>query len=514
MTLRSTRRRGGSVGERTGMLALALLLASCGGDGSSTFAQRSSVTLGTPVAGPTPFIASVALSGSGLDRASSVEFTIDPKPSATARPVHVAFSLDYLKRRGDYAAGATQLTLPLFGLYAGTTNAIHVDVRFADGSRASLPLAFGTAAYADPNAIYDRPLVMSRRSAGQALGFDYFFMKSAYGPPVVVDADGEIRWAQTGTQSSVASILRGNGFDVVDASLGLSRLELDGNRSTIATVQPSSSNYTAFQHNIDTGKVGMLVQPDTVVDGVANIESTLAEIDDSGTVIAEWRMADILSNYMLAAGDDPSSIVRPGIDWFHMNSAIYDPRDDSLVVSSRENFVMKIDYASGALKWIFGDPTKYWHDSPSLREKALVLAGDGAYPDGQHSLSIAPTGDLLLFDNGQPASLPPTTALQGENRAYSSVASYGIPAGSMTAVQHWSFDHGQAIKSPFCSSAQQASDGSVLISYATADNFAHARLVGLDPARNVVFDFQYDSPTSCGTSWNAQMIALESLTFE
>ena len=58
------------------------------------------------------------------------------------------------------------------------------------------------------------------------------------------------------------------------------------------------------------------------------------------------------------------------------------------------------------------------------------------------------------------------------------------------------------------------SDGSVIVSYATADNFAHARLVGLDPARNVVFDFQYNSLIPCATSWNAQVIALESLSFD
>ncbi len=89
---------------------------------------------------------------------------------------------------------------------------------------------------------------------------------------------------------------------------------------------------------------------------------------------------------MTAAGDDPTPIVRPGIDWFHMNSTVYDQRDDSLIVSSRENFVVKIDYSTGAIKWIFGDPTKskYWYNSPSLRAKALTLAGGGLYPDGQH----------------------------------------------------------------------------------------------------------------------------------
>ena len=77
--------------------------------------------------------------------------------------------------------------------------------------------------------------------------------------------------------------------------------------------------------------------------------------------------------------------VRPGVDWFHNNSAIYDPSDDSIIVSSRENFVIKLDHKTGQIIWIFGDPTKYWYTFPSLRAKALTLAPGGLYPIGQHA---------------------------------------------------------------------------------------------------------------------------------
>jgi hypothetical protein len=35
--------------------------------------------------------------------------------------------------------------------------------------------------------------------------------------------------------------------------------------------------------------------------------------------------------------------------------------------SSRENFVIAIDYDSGNIKWILGDPTKHWYEFQSLR---------------------------------------------------------------------------------------------------------------------------------------------------
>ncbi|WP_157604824.1 MULTISPECIES: hypothetical protein [unclassified Rhizobacter] len=38
-----------------------------------------------------------------------------------------------------------------------------------------------------------------------------------------------------------------------------------------------------------------------------------------------------------------------------------------------------------------------------------------------------------------------------------------------------------------------------------------ARLMGLNAAHELVFDFQYASPTGCGAAWNAVPLALENL---
>ena len=76
-------------------------------------------------------------------------------------------------------------------------------------------------------------------------------------------------------------------------------------------------------------------------------------------------MYQIIADAMRARGDDPSAFVRRGQDWFHNNSATYRASDNSLIVSSRENFVIALDYASGAIKWILGDKTKAWFQYPS-----------------------------------------------------------------------------------------------------------------------------------------------------
>jgi len=491
--------------------AYVLLAAGCGG-GDPTDAEASHASVGTPVAGMTPFVASVRLAGVDVARLSGAAFVIEPKLGATAAPVQASFDAAWLRRSNRSSVADGTIVLPLFGLYSGWNNQVTLKLAFEDGSVQVLRLSFATTAYVDPHAVYDQPVVMKGRAPSQAIGFNYFYMKSGYGPPVVVDTDGEIRWADIGTFNSQASLFADNGFYVV-TGLTMRRLELDGTETVIGMISSSDVDYLRFTHNMDYGKAGLLVEPDAKIDGVDNLESMLTEIDASGQVLHEWNLAEIVSRYMTAAGDDPSTVVRPGVDWFHLNAAFYDRRDDSILVSSRENFVMKIDYASGDLKWVFGDPTKYWYQSPSLRARALTLTNDGLYPDGQHAVTITPTGELMIFDDGQPSSNPPAGGNAGEFRTFSSVATYGIDDAALTATQHWSFDYGQQIKAPFCSSAAQVADGSVLISYATADNFTHARLVGLDPQRNVVFDFQYDT-TPCDTSWNAQVIPLESMRFQ
>jgi arylsulfate sulfotransferase len=497
----------------TGALFAAMLaIGGCGG-GDSNLADSANVALSAPRAGATPFIATVDVTASNLDRIRSVRFRIDPKPNATSRPASASFFADYLYRRGLASQADGRITVPVFGLYAGWHNTGVIELEYDDGSIASTTFAFDAATYVDPTARYDRPLVRVPRAAGSKLGFDFFYMKSSLGPPIIVDTDGEIRWVGAGVPSAISSIFRDNGF-VVGVSMSqlmLRRLELDGSVTGLVPVQ--STTYTTFHHNFDLGKSGTLVEVDAEVAGAPVIESILAEVAADGTVIAEWNFEDILRRHMLRAGDDPTILIRPGVDWFHMNSATYDPRDDSIIASSRENFVIKVDYKTGEIIWIFGDPTKYWYTVPSLRAKSLSLTTGGLYPIGQHSLSLLPTGDLLMFNNGLNALHAPAGQSAGETRAYSVVSAFAIDGPGFGATESWRFEYGQSISSLVCSSAYQTPDGSTLVIYATADNGAHARLVGLNPQRQVVFDLQYDSPP-CAVGWNSQPVPLEALVFK
>ena len=481
-----------------------LILAGCGD--ATPLSSTSDIRAGGTTPGPTPFISFVPLSGQSLKDVVEYHYVIAAKEGAASKSVNVIYSRDALIRRGYYLDGSSAATLPVFGLYADYTNRVSVALKFNDGSSQEFNLNIDAPEYVDTNGVYDRPNILKKRSPDSALGMNYFFMKSAISGPIVVDTDGEVRWVTPVYKNGQPSKFDDNGFVVGDVeSTGIYRIELDGRTSSTSLI---STIYTMFHHNIDTGKFGLLGSLNTA----SNMESSLSEFSPSGTIINDWDFAEIIASYMRKQGDDPSVFVRPGTDWFHINAATYDPRDDSVIASSRENFVIKVDYSTGDIKWILGDPTKYWYTFPSLRSKALVLEAGGLYPIGQHATSINSAGLLMLFNDGGPSVNTPAGAPTGESRLYSAVSAYEIDPIKMTAREVLHFDYGKTILSDVCSSVYEAQEGSMLVDYAAASNRQKARLVGLDSSLKVIFDFEYASPITCSTSWNAQPIYFESMS--
>ena len=516
------------------MGAVALMLAGCGGGsgGSSAGAtvnvaasgssssqdfnpHNDADVSGLQLIGSEPvgsFIQRLSLHLNSTANLVSVEFRIQPKAGSVSAAVDVSYTSSALVSRGYMSAAGTTLTLPVFALYAGYTNLVTLNFGFQDGSTRALITSITTADYVDPTGIYLNPAILKQRSPGSSLGFNFFFIKSALGSPVIIDTDGEVRWAVQGfVSNALSSTLQSDQFVIGDPSAAVvSQIRLDGTGTQNSVASPS---ITFFHHNIDHGNIGLLADVNTQTNGVQNVESNVVEMTAQGSILNQWDLAAIISAYMQSMGDDAAAFVRPGIDWFHNNAATYDPSDDSVIISSRENFVIKLDYHSGNIIWILGDPTKYWYTFPSLRAKALTLTPGGLYPIGQHAVSITTDGHLLLFNDGLGSQNQPAGAPAGETRTFSAVSAYSIDASTMTATNVWNFENGQAIFSSICSSAYKAPGNSLLIDYATADQDTKALLVGLDANHSIAFEFQY--PTQgCNTSWNAVPIPLESLAID
>ena len=210
---------------------------------------------------------------------------------------------------------------------------------------------------------------------------------------------------------------------------------------------------------------------------------------------------------MIAGGDDPSAFVRAPDDWFHNNACTYSPHDSTLMLSGREDFVIGLDYDTGAVKWILGDPTKAWHSYASLRAFELTLSPGSLPPIGQHALSVTWDRQLMLFDDGA-ASFAHSPA--GETRSYSAPRKYKINERKMTAEETWNYQASPSIYSPFCSSAYEDERDSYLFDY----TLGTGDVIGL-AGRNEdkVFQYQYSTGAFCGMSWNAAPVHLENMKF-
>jgi hypothetical protein len=226
-------------------------------------------------------------------------------------------------------------------------------------------------------------------------------------------------------------------------------------------------------------------------------------------------MASIISAAMRAGGDDPSQFVSPTPnDWFHNNAVTYNRADDSLIVSSRENFVICIGYSNNAIKWIFGDPTKAWYQFPSLRRFALTTAPGSLPPIGQHAVSVTYDQHLMFFDNGFASSFHHPI---GDGRTYSSPRKHMIDSITGVVTEVWNYEQNQSVYSPICSSVYEDAPLNYLIDFAFADSSfqtgqGHAKIFGLDAADNRVFHYQYDT-IFCNTAYNSRIIHLENTKF-
>ena len=499
-------------------IGLAVSLAACGGlkdddEDDKNQAELSQIGELRHDPGTTVFIVNLSFRLDNYQDLTGISYTIAPRAGTWSKPLSVSYDKSWLDRRGAWQAATERLELPVFGLYAAHANTVDLRATFRDGSKHDFRATVETASYTGPAHLYATPEIRTARSAERVPGVDYVLIKNGLSAPVVIDTDGHMRWTGAALDDSFSSMFADGTFYVgSQTSRVLHRMDVNG---SFTSVPLSLTKYTNFHHDLAPGKTGMLAELDAVEGGVARLESILAEIDANGTVLKEWDLGRIFSTYMRSKGDDPSNFVRDGFDWFHMNSAIYNASDNSLLISSRENFVVKLDYDTGAIRWLFGDPAKHWYvNYPSLRALALKLVG-GKAPIGQHSLSIAPDGQLLLFNNGLGSLNQPAGAPRGATRTLSTPSRYVIDETARTAREVWTYEHEPdpdrpRIYSDICSSVYEGTPDNYLIAYSVLNERTSARLVGVDKAGKVAFDFAYPT-TVCDTLFIAQPLGWNEL---
>jgi arylsulfate sulfotransferase len=474
----------------------------------ATQADDTTIEITGQTAGPTPFISQLTLTASDTTVIKSIQFSITPKPTSVTRPLSGTYSRSYLVQKGYLVPPSSQIFLPVYGLYHGFTNNVTLTYFFLDGSSATDSTTITTASFESPCG-YQNPTVLRPRTSDTTLTYDYIMVKGSCDnfSPAVIDTDGTLRWVGSAGISDVSAIFYNNAFFIASGP-SLYMIDLDG---TVTLLHDYSDiGVTMLHHTIERGKMGLILEADTASD----FESTDIEVDSSGNVLKIWNLADIITAALLAGGDDPGQFVEPPNDWFHNNSVTYNRADDSIAISSRENFVICLDYETSAIKWILGDMTKHWAQFPSLAQYALTLASDTLPPVGQHAVSIAYDQSLLLFDNGLGSlfELPP-----GVSRGYSSPRKYELNLQTKVATEVWNYEMDQSVFTPLCSSVYEDAPFNYLVDYALVNGFTgdpkYSQLLGLNAAEEKVFYYQYGPVDNCTTAFNASPLHFENSKF-
>ena len=172
------------------------------------------------------------------------------------------------------------------------------------------------------------------------------------------------------------------------------------------------------------------------------VGDVIVQFDRAGATSREWKLFDILDPYRIGYDglrgyyDQDYAPVGPTRDWSHANALFHDTRDDSFVVSVRnQDAIIKIGRESGELIWILGDPAGW---GERWQPYLLQPEGDLLWPYHQHGSKITPHGTLLLFDNGNFKAIPPARGIDASDN-YSRAVEYAIDEAAMTVRQVWAY---------------------------------------------------------------------------
>jgi arylsulfate sulfotransferase len=368
--------------------------------------------------------------------------------------------------------------LAVVGLRPGRRHRLHVSIRDAAGrvAHAAQELAFDVppvpgghgefpplrVTAGDPAAMEPGITLLNvrRRVAGDMRA------SAAYGLLLALDAQGEVVWSyRAPARISDLEPLRNGNLLYLTTDFRAVEIDLLGNvvASWYAARRPqgpaagAAVDTLTFHHEIEELPWGNLVVAGSerrVLDDYWSSETDAAaprgparvmgdeivEFQRDGTVVWRWNAFDHLDPYRIGYDTFFPYWQNRGFpetcDWTHGNGLFYDASDDALIVSLRmQDAVIKVDRASGEIRWIAGEATDW---PPALQGRLLRLE-KGRWFYHQHAPSLTPQGTLLVFDNGNFLSRPftPATPLA---ETYSRAAEYALDPGRGTAREVWASD--------------------------------------------------------------------------
>lgn len=295
----------------------------------------------------------------------------------------------------------------------------------------------------------DKTQLNSDRSGNSDNSDFYFFSPSTKnGRMVAYDQNGDIRWYLTNT-ALWNNIKLNNGHLLVSTerlinppyySTGLYEIDMLGKIYTEYSL-PGGYHHDYFE----LPNNNLLVASNNFTNN-STVEDVVVELDrKTGKIVKQIDLKKLLNT------SDGKSENWSNYDWFHNNSVYYDQKTNSIILSGRhQDAVVSLDYETGRINWILGDPT---HWSENYQKFFLKPIGNNfEYQWSQHAAKLTPEGYLFLFDNGNNKSKNLKDYTPAKS-SYSRGVLYKINTTSMTVEQLWQYgkERGSDFYSPYIS---------------------------------------------------------------
>ncbi len=335
---------------------------------------------------------------------------------------------------------ATTHILPVLGLYEDFANTVIVSL--PDGSSQSLTIQTGTlpakvcrCQNITTSADYLQDNLMFLTPAGKNL-------------PTAYDYKGDIRWLLT--ENTMFDIKRAANGNILTGSSRFSRMPYNATGlielNMLGKIYKEfrlPGNYHHDQFEMEDGNLLILTQDftrDTVEDMCVLVDRT------TGEILKTWDYKTFLPQDVAGSGSQSAH------DWFHNNAVWYDKPTNSLTLSGRhQDAIVNIDYDSGTLNWILGDP-EGWPEE-MVEKYFFTPVGDVENFDWQyeqHACLVCPNGDIMCFDNGQYRSKNKANYIKNSEN-FSRGVRYRIDTEKMEIEQVWQYgkERGQDFFSPY-----------------------------------------------------------------
>ena len=374
----------------------------------------------------------------------------------------------------EFAEYQTKHTHPILGFYPGSTHNVTVHIMSRDGQRTTFNETLQVVTDPLPDGF---PTVAVNKSEPDKMepGYTLFDVipegnNAEFGALIViVDELGNVVWYQIGSRyTNVRQTAEGNliylqGSEYIEMDmLGNSVREWKAMGESKNKISETPVATRSFHHEVFPLENGNFLtlsiearsfdnyptkvwKPNSPTETVMVAGDLVIEFTPDGNIINQWSLLDLLDPYRI--GYDSlgkywdSFFGTKTRDWSHANSVIHNPSDDSIIVSIRhQDAVVKFSRKTGKLIWILGSHDNW--NTEKFGDYLLKPINERQYffPFHQHSPTILPNGNLLLYDNGNYRANPYNKVVHYTEN-FSRAVEYAIDEENMTIELVW--EHGQ-----------------------------------------------------------------------